>query len=380
MSSRPQCHDVCRLLNDSRCVPGNKLDLFSSGEKYIPAMLKSIEVAQSSVDLELYRVDPGPLWQQFFAHLGGAAARGVRVRLLVDSFGSRRMSVADWGAVEGAGIRVLRTPTVWRTLLTDRSTRRDHRKLMVVDMESAFTGGMSIDDTFFRPEAEPTWRESMVLVRGPIVETMQRAYDEAWREVGGSPAVLTKVSGTVAGQQQARVILSTPAHPCGESLFVSAIRGARRSVLITNPFVVPTAKISTALMGAAQNGLDVRMLVPGRYHRFAWVRDAMRGFYGKYLRAGVRIFEFEAAMLHAKTISVDDEWASVGSFNLDPRSFICNDEIAIAACDVEFAQSVTAAFTQDCANSSEVQLTEWRRRGLPRRFREAAVRLVRRYL
>lgn len=220
----------------------------------------------------------------------------------------------------------------------------------------------------------------MVLVRGPLVETMQRAFDEAWREGGGLPSVLTVSTAAVAGRARARTVLSTPAQPRGESLFISAIRGARRSVLITNPFVVPSAKISVALTQAARNGVDVRLLVPGRYHRFAWVRDAMRGFYGEYLRAGVRIFEYEAAMLHAKTIAVDDQWASVGSFNLDPRSFMFNDEIAVAACDAEFAQSVAAAFAADCEKAQEVYLRFWSRRGLLSRSREAAMMLLRKYL
>jgi cardiolipin synthase len=383
MSSVPnsgECHEVCRRLNGEGCLSGNRLDLISSGEEFIPAMLEAIEAARASVDLELYRVDPGPLWRQFFDHLARAAARAVRVRLLVDSFGSRRMSVENWRALKDAGIHVLRTATIMTTLLRDRSTRRDHRKLLVVDGNLAFTGGMSVDDTFFRPEGEPTWRESMVLVRGPIVGRMQRAFDDAWRDVGGPPSALEAVTTCVAGGVKARVVLSAPAQPCGESLFLSAINGARQRLLITNPFVVPSAKISAALIRAAQNDIDVRLLVPGRYHRFTWVRDAMRGFYGKYLRGGVRIFEYEAAMLHAKTIAVDDRWASVGSFNLDPRSFVFNDEIAVAACDPEFARSVAAAFAADCTNAREVHLTEWTRRGLSSRSREAAVMLVRRYL
>ena len=373
------CHEICGLLG-SRCVPGNALDLMSSGEVYIPAMLTALGRARRSVDLELYRVDPGELWRRFFAHLARAAGRGVRVRLLVDSFGSRRMSAEDWRSLHAAGIAVVRTPTVLRALLSTRTTRRDHRKLLVVDGESAFTGGMSVDDTFFRPAREPTWRESMVAIRGPLVASMQRAFDDAWREYGGLAPDAAISPVPTSGRMTAGLVLSTPARPCGESLFVSAIRGARRSVMITNPFVVPSSPISTALMEAARRGVDVRLLVPGRFHRFVWVRDAMRGFYDKYLSAGVRIFEYEAAMLHAKTIVIDEHWASVGSFNLDPRSFVFNDEIAITACDVEFARSVTAAFAEDCHLAREVELRAWSRRGVVPRVREAAVVLMRPFL
>jgi cardiolipin synthase len=156
--------------------------------------------------------------------------------------------------------------------------------------------------------------------------------------------------------------------------------GARTSVLITNPFVVPSENISVALIKAARKGVDVRLLVPGRYHRFELVRDAMRGFYDRYLRGGVRLFEYESAMLHAKTIAVDEQWASVGSFNLDPRSFVYNDEVAIAACDAEFARAVASAFVADCSYARELTLKNWRERGVLQRCREGAIRLLRPYL
>jgi cardiolipin synthase len=364
-----------------RCEAGNWLDLMSSGEEYIPAMLLCIENAREAIDLELYRVDPGPLWKQFFGSLADAVRRRVRVRLLVDSFGSRRMLDEHWQAVRQAGIIVQMTPSVMRSLLESWPTRRDHRKLLVVDGEIAFSGGMSIDDTFFRPHNEPAWRESMVRVRGPVVSAMQRAFDESW----GDDGVVVKSSvpwpsTAKANGCKARLILSTPARPRGESLFLSAISEARSSVSITNPFVVPSVKISEAVVNAARNGVDVRLLVPGRFHRFAWVRDAMRGFYAQFLGAGVRVFEYEAAMLHAKTIAVDERWASVGSFNLDARSFVFNDEVAVAACDSEFARAVATAFAADCEDAREVTLQRWRQRGLRPRFREAGVRLLRNYL
>jgi cardiolipin synthase len=187
-------------------------------------------------------------------------------------------------------------------------------------------------------------------------------------------------SSFAKGSARAQLVVSSPSNPRGEALFVEAISGARRTIWITNPFVVPTERISVALVSAAREGVDVRMLVPGRYHRFEWVRDAMRGFYSRYLVAGVRIFEYEAAMLHAKTITVDRQWASVGSFNLDPRSFSCNDEAAVAACDESFSQAVADAFLADCENAREVKVSQWRNRGIAPRCRELAATLLRRHL
>jgi cardiolipin synthase A/B len=376
------CHTSCLLLDSPyRCEAGHTLKLFSSGEEYVPAMLEAIRNARSSVALELYRVDPGPLWQMFQGELKRAAGRRVRVRLLVDSFGSRRMSRDDWRAAVDSGIDLVRTPNVIGSLILRWSTRRDHRKLLVVDSTVAFTGGMSIDDTFFRPIGEPTWRESMVAVQGPVVSEMQRAFDHAWRGGGGRQlAVAESIPAKDVGKTRARLVLSDSTHETGEALFLSAIRGARRSVWITNPFVVPTEAISEQLKCAVERHVDVRLLVPGPHHRFPLVRDAMRSFYSEYLRAGIRIFEYAAAMLHAKTVVVDDAWSAIGSFNLDPRSFSFNDEIAIAACDVNLARAVAQAFISDCSNASEVSINTWRRRGVAVRFREAMATALRPFL
>jgi cardiolipin synthase len=250
---------------------------------------------------------------------------------------------------------------------------------MVVDAETAFTGGMGIDDRFFKPRAEPEWRESMVQVNGKVVAAMQEAFAEAWSGVGprecerdAAPAPLK-----IDGMANARLILSTPFQPRGEALFLSAILGAQTSVFITNPFVIPSARISVALTKAARSGIDVRLIVPGRHNRFAWTRDAMRGFYTPFMRAGVKLFEYEAAMLHAKTIVVDDRWAAVGSFNLDAQSLVFNDEIAVAACDGGLAREVAAGFDDDCANARAIRLESWQNRGLVARAREGAASLLR---
>lgn len=376
-----ECHTACRLLDPAvRCRGGNDLQLLSSGEEYVPGMLAAIDRARKSVDLELYRVDPGDLWELFRVALSKAAARGVEVRLLADSFGSRRMSAADWRAARVGGVRVRLTDSVLMSLLLERSTGRDHRKLLVVDKTLAFTGGMSIDDTFFRPRGEPTWRESMVIVRGPVAAQMQCAFDMSWSRKSAKTLVNSDdVVSETAGLRNARLVLSSRLLPRGEGLFLAAISGATSSVFITNPFVVPSAEIVHALIAAVDRSVDVRLLVPGQYHRFALVRDAMRGFYDELLRRGVRILEYQAAMLHAKTIVVDETWASVGSFNLDARSFVFNDELAVAACDRVFAQEVSDAFKTDCDAAVEVGRT-WRKRSDVRWGRESLVRFLRSYL
>jgi cardiolipin synthase len=375
------CHAVCYRYDPHwRCTSGNLLQLLSSGEAYVPAMLQAIEEAKTQVMLELYRVDPGRLWDRFLYALAGASRRGVDVRLLVDAFGSRRMTAHMWRSAAREGLRVVHTPGIIASLLRKGSTRRDHRKLLVVDGQTAFTGGMSIDDTFFRPAAEQPWRESMVVVRGPLVGAMQASFEAMWQEFGGRPRDLTYTDRPAVGQANARLVLSSPRSPFGEAYFAEAIGAARSSVWITNPFVVPSPRISHALVTAAQNGVDVRLLVPGRHHRFSWVRHAMRGFYSAYLDAGIRIYEYELAMLHAKTVVVDQRWASVGSFNLDSRSFVSNDELAVAACDAQFAQHVTLAFERDCEDAEEVSRLAWRKRSLTLRCREGVASVLKRYL
>jgi len=381
-STNHGCTAVCHAIDPlARCEGGHELTLLNRGDDYVPAMLEAMEMSRASIALELYRVDPGALWDRFSAALIRAAARGVRVRLYADSFGSRRMREGNWSAVRRAGVEPRLTPTVLRSLLQTGNSRRDHRKLLIVDDVLAFTGGMSVDDTFLNPRNEPTWRETMVAVRGPLVAHARRAFEQSWKgENGDGCSDAVRGVSRAASPSRARLILSSPGIPRGESLFGNAIAAAKKRVWITNPFVVPTETIDLAMRRAALRGVDIRLLVPGTLHRFPWVRDAMRGYYQGYFEAGVRVYEYSSSMLHAKTISIDDEWAAVGSFNLDARSLLFNDELAVAACDVRFAAAVADAFEKDCVNAVEIDKETWATRPLLTKCRERIAARSRRYL
>lgn len=376
-SNGVECHEACRRLKSiaiTPCEAGNTLDLLPDGELYVPAMLATIRGARTAIDLQLYRADPGALWDSFKEVLLDAANRGLNVRLLFDAFGSRDVPPRDWQLLrrEGIRLRVVR-PLLQSALLL--STRRDHRKLLVVDGLVAYTGGMSIDDTFFRNPRGPTWRETMVRIQGPVVDAMRRTFDDSW--FGRESVSIGRCNRATSGSSRVRLIVSTPRNPQGEALFLAAIEGAGISIYMTNPFVVPTRPIVRALASAVRRGVDVRLLVPGRYHRFGIVRLAMCSFYREFLISGIRIFEYHEAMLHAKTMSVDGQWGSVGSFNLDPRSFFDNDEIAIGSCDVDFATALQDLFFDDCQHSREVLLRRWEARGAAQRRREFSVSLIR---
>jgi cardiolipin synthase len=208
---------------------------------------------------------------------------------------------------------------------------------------------------------------------------MISSFDHSWQEVGGSmesyggdgrDGVTSNVVDGHSGR--ARFITSSASSPQTRTLFLAALGAAQHSVLITNPFVLPDPEILTALRRTAEAGVDVRLLVPGgaAFERFKLIRFAMNRLYDSMLSAGVRIFEYQRAMLHAKTIVVDQAWCSVGSSNLDWRSLYYNHEADLASCDVAFVEQVARSFAHDVEHSEEMSLRKWRSRGWTQQAKE----------
>jgi cardiolipin synthase A/B len=370
------CHPLCDqvdMATQSRSVAGNRLDLLIDGESFVPAMLDSIREAQWTVDLELFRVHPGHLSRLLVHLLSRLASKGLRVRAIVDAFGSRATPPDTWRALRAAGVQLcifapfgVRPPR--------RLVRRNHRKIVIVDDSVAYVGGMSFDDVFFRNPDGPTWRESMVRVKGPVLASIKEAFASSWRDAAGAIVEHRAPRFPMAheGTSVARFILSSATEPSMRLAILALIRHARRSIYITNPFVLPDREIRGALKQAAGAGVDVRILVPGgrAFDRFKIIRLAMNDLYEGLLKSGVRIFEYQPAMLHAKTIVIDETWCAIGSTNLDACSFSQNYEADISSCDPSFADSMLKVFRQDSDRSIEIRLPTWRSRGWPRRVKE----------
>ncbi|HEY0342465.1 MAG TPA: phosphatidylserine/phosphatidylglycerophosphate/cardiolipin synthase family protein [Steroidobacteraceae bacterium] len=350
---------------------GNRLQLLDDNEQFFERMLQTIESATAYVLLEMYLVESGIIAGRFVEALGRAARRGVRVCVIFDGFGSLGLGAAYRRTLTEAGVE-LRTfnPLSLRARL--QNFLRDHRKLLLVDGHTAFTGGAGLTDEFAipGPPGQP-WRDLIVEINGPVVADWQRAFDRTWRRSGAElglpipsvfPAVTDGADGRVSlSEARARSMLANGV--------VRRIEAARSRAWIMSAYFVPSRRFRKALRRAARRGVDVRLLVPGPKTDHPWVRHAARRFYGKMLRSNVRIFEYQPRMLHAKMI-ISDDWVSIGSSNLDRWSFKWNLEANQEVQNAAFAAVAAAVFEGDCAQSEILSRRSWPQRAWIGRLQE----------
>jgi phosphatidylserine/phosphatidylglycerophosphate/cardiolipin synthase-like enzyme len=350
---------------------GNHFQLLSDGERFFARMLESIEQAREYVLLEMYLVESGQVADRFIDAFVHAIQRGARVLMLLDAFGASGLSASDRQRLLEAGAQLrFYNAMGWRKRLANLA--RDHRKLLLVDGRVAFVGGAGLTDQFAAGGGAGTpWREVMLEIRGPVLADWQDMFAAGWRKAGGewmqpnSPA-----HDTVADGAAGRVALSAGWHRSVlANSVVHRIETARQHVWMMSAYFVPSRRFRKALRRAVRRGVDVRLFVPGPLTDHPWVRHAARRFYGKLLRNGVRIFEFQPRVLHAKMILCDD-WVSVGSSNLDRWGFKWNLEANQEIEDRPFANTVAAVFEEDRGQSLELDPRQWPRRGWLNRFRE----------
>jgi len=359
---------------------GNCFRLIDGGGEFFPAMLEAIDGASESVLLEMYLVHSGIVVTRFVAALSAAVRRGARVYVLFDGFGALGLARADRRRLQQAGAELrffnpLRLRNRFGNLL------RDHRKLLVTDGRTAFVGGAGLSDEFARGGRGGPWREVMVQIEGPIVADWQRAFARAWRRCGPEltlpplPAGAPRADGAAGrlslSEARQRSVLANGV--------LRRIDTAVTRVWIMSAYFVPSRRFRKALRRAARRRVDVRLLVPGARTDHPWVRQAGRRFYGKLLRSGVQIFEYQPHMLHAKVILCDD-WVSVGSSNLDRWSLRWNLEANQEVADTRFAHTVAELFERDFQASRAISRRYWRQRAWLDRMRESIAGALDRYL
>lgn len=351
--------------------PGNRFDLLVDGRQFFPRMLEAIESARRHVLLEMYLFESGTVATRFIDAFVRAAARGVTVKLLLDDFGARGLLRQDREKLSQSGVDlVFYNPLHFRKWL--RNMFRDHRKLMVVDGEIAFVGGAGITDAFDAPgHPDLSWRETAVSVRGPAAADWQALFLRVWNRHVSGPLRLPKAAPpTAAGDAPGRVAVTSALaiQEIKRSLYNRA-RHAEKRLWIATAYFVPSRKLRRVLERADRRGVDVRLLLPGAHTDHPAIRHAGRRFYSELLRTGVRIFEYQPRFLHAKTVLCDD-WASIGSSNLDRWNLRWNLEANQEVDDAAFAQAVQSMFEEDFRNSIECRYEDWRRRPWHVRWRE----------
>jgi len=342
-------------------------------------------IAERSVNFLSYLYWKGDIACVIADALCAAASRGVEVNVLLDAVGSAKMDrqlVKDMGEA-GVTFAYFRPP---KPYAIRRVNNRTHRKLLIADGEVGMTGGVGIADQWTGNAQDPDhWRDTHVRVRGPIVRGLQGAFAENWLEATGDvlvgPAYLPELE-PLSDNGPMQVVRSTAevGDTNVEALYFMAIACARKSLHLTSAYFVPRPAFIEVLTDAAQRGVDVRVLVPGPHTDKDFVRQAGHSVYEELLEGGVRIYEFCPTMIHAKTMTIDGVWSSVGSVNFDNRSFQLQDEVTLCVCSSEFAGLLDEQFARDLERSAEIEPGRWNGRPLHARASEAVVRLARREL
>jgi cardiolipin synthase len=350
----------------SRPIEGNRAEVLVNGDQIFPAMLAAIRAARTTITFANFSYEDGEVAREITEALAERCRAGVGVNVLVDAIGSSGMPKEHARTLAASNCHFARYKPV-RPLTIKRINHRNHRRVLVVDGRIGFTGGTGIGDMWTGDgRREGQWRQTDVRVEGPIVRALQAAFVEDWREAttlllaGDAYFPPLEPRGDLAIQS----VKSSPASGATEAylLFLLAIESSRKSVKITNPYFVPDDRMSRALADAARRGVDVTLITAGAVGNTQnrVVRHASRAHFGRVLEAGVKIHEYGPAMLHAKTMVVDDQWVSIGSANLDNASFALNNELNVAFMDRRLAQIVTAIFEDDLKFTTPVTLEEWR--------------------
>ena len=361
--------ETIALLTGIRFTPGNRVELLQNGNETFPRLWADIRSATSSVTLRLYFILPGATADSLHVALSERARAGVRVYFLYDAFGS---SFRD-GYLESlreAGVRVSGfRPARWYELA--RAQNRSHVRSIVVDGRVAYTGGFGIADLWLGDgrHAEQ-WRDTNVRFQGPTVQQLQAVFLAGWAEATGElltgPLFFPPTPPAVDPVLSAGVLFTSPTTGStpAERFLALSIASAARTLYIANAYFVPDDDQRRLLMSAARRGVDVRVLTAGRHTDMPAARHAGRRHYEELLAAGVRIYEYQPTMLHAKVLAADGVWTSLGTMNFDNRSAALNEESNLVVYDPALGARVEAVFARDLRYAREILLPDFRRRGL----------------
>jgi cardiolipin synthase len=355
-------------------VPGNKIQLLNNGDEYFPAMLKAIRGAHKTVNFEAFILYSDETGEQFRDALCERAQHGVEVRVLVDGIGSGwRLNNSDVRMMKKAGCKfAYYHPThSWRV---DRTNRRSHRRILVIDGVIGFTGGVGFADKWSgHAQDKLHWRDVHLCLEGPLVAQLQAAFQEHWSKTASE--VLTgagqfpplRSSGELHGQIVTSRSFSMAPIPLVQAVGFTA---AEKRIWITNSYCTPTDDQVEQLVKAVKRGVDVRLLLPGPNNDQPMTKSAGRAAYGQMLVGGVKIFEYQPTMIHEKSMVIDGSFSMVGSSNFDARSSEINEELDVVVYDPQFGHEMESIFENDLKQSREYTLEQFNKRSLWERTTE----------
>ena len=364
--ANPQFARTMGALLGPPLVAGNRVETLLNGDQIFPAMLAAIRGARSTITFETYIYWSGEIGKAFADALSERAKSGVRVHVLLDAVGSQKLDGDSIDLMRKAGVEIeFYHPVKWYTL--GKLNNRTHRKLLVVDGKTGFTGGVGIADKWSGNAQDPDhWRDTHYRIEGPAVAQMQATFMDNWTKVTGR--VLHTVDYfpelPAAGPHYAQVFQSS-IEGGAESMhlmYLLSIAAARATIQLSMAYFAPDDIALDALLAALSRGVRIQLLLPGPHTDAAFVRSASRAKWGVLLERGAEIYQYQPTMYHCKVLVVDGLWTSVGSTNFDSRSFRLNDEANLNVYDEAVARHQLEIFNEDLRHSRRVTFEEWKAR------------------
>lgn len=378
---------------------GNSVQLLTGGFETYEAMFEALLSAERYILLESYIFEADEVGTRFAQALIAARARGVDVAVIVDGVGSADGVAALFDQMRAAGIPIVVFNPInpMRVRRSWSPNERDHRKVLIVDGRIGFMGGINVSSVYSskpsaalrrrRAHVDPRtapWRDTDIALKGPVLRDLEALFRGAWDEQDGPPLPdWPPLTGAgPPGDTAVRILAGDPRDERGRAIYhalLASLSCARRTVHITMAYFVPDPVFKQALVNAARRGVEVTLVLPS-FSDFWMVFHAGRSHYAELLQAGVHIHERHGAMLHAKTAVIDGHWSTVGSSNLDWRSFALNHEVNAVVLGARFGAQMEALFADDLAHCVCIRLEDWRHRPVLDRLRERFARLWERWL
>jgi cardiolipin synthase len=386
-AGHPFFREAMELLTRTRLRPAHDVEIFMNGDETYSRLFADLRAAKSSITMQLYYCNKGRMADTIREILVERAKAGVETYFLYDSFGTS-LKGDFFDPLKAAGVHLGRfRPFSLRSM--QKTQHRAHIRVVVIDGTIGYTGGFGIDDKWYGDGRSPDhWRDTNVRFVGPAVRQLQATFTVCWAETTGhlltGPLLFPETKG--AEDDEAPVLAGllhaspTIGSTSAERLFLLMITGARKRLYLSNSYFVPDGSIRNLLCAAAKRGVDVRVLTVSKNTDVKSTWYAGRARYEGMLSAGVRIYEYQPVMMHAKTIAVDGLWSSVGSMNADNRSMSFNDESNLVILNDDVATRMEKLFIDDLEYSEEIDLAEFRKRGMRDRLYERACHLVWRVL
>jgi len=374
--SDPQFVRVAGLLASTNLQEGNHLEILTNGNETYPRLWQDLKDAKHSITLQMYYCNSGRMATMLKDILVERSKAGVRVLFLHDAFGSSGLTTEYFDSLKAAGVRTTKfRPVKWYSL--HKAQSRSHIRIVVVDGAVAYTGGFGLDDKWFGDgRHEGQWRDTNVRFTGPAVMQHQATFIAGWAEATGEliagdvffpPAGFKPDGNQLATAMHAAPTLGSTA---AERFLALSIASARSKLYITNAYFVPDDDFRLLLINSAKRGVDVRVLTAGEKTDAGMVWSAGRSHYEELLQGGVKVYEYQPAMMHAKTLVVDGLWGTVGTMNFDNRSLVLNDETNLVALDAKFGAALEKIYLDDLGYAKEMKLDEFRRRALTGKVKE----------